>query len=328
MRVILHISQHKTGTTSIQHCLKAHRGFFLAHGLLAPLTGQDEADSRQPLIRDLATGASVSAIAGLKAEQSHHRDADVLVSSEQMMNDIAQDRFVRVLDGFRACGADRFTILMYLRSPFELVNGLYALNTRTFSLHGLPLAAFVARFGSDESNFLRTYVEYGRIIALAQYGDVDLVIRPYTRAVASSAVGDLLRTLDLPPLQAADQLRLNTTNGPIALEAMRAIARSLGKLSIPQRRYMRAEAARISTGYPESASYWGITDRIAARLARADEETDRLSHFAWGKPWREAIGDERKAPNAYDPATASPAANAVYHAMIERMGRVASSLPA
>lgn len=327
MRVILHIGQHKTGTTSIQYCLKVHRAYFLAHGMLAPQTGQDDAGSHQPLIRDLAQGDSAGAIAGLGAELSRHPGAGLLVSSEQMMNDIAQGRFARVLDGFRACGAGRFTILMYLRAPFELVNGLYALNTRTFSLQGLPIAAFADRFGSGKRGFLHAYTDYGRIVALAQLDDVDLVVRPYNRAVAASVVADLLRTLELPPLPAADRLRLNTTNGPIALEAMRVTARALGKTSIAQRRQIRAEAAGISADHPENGSYWGIDDRVAARLARVDEETERLAQATWGKPWRETIGDERKAPNAFDPTTASPGDRAVYREMLERMRRAASDLP-
>lgn len=328
MRVILHIGQHKTGTTAIQHCLKVHRAFFLAHGFLPPQTGQDQAGSHEPLVRDIAQGDTDGTIVGLRTELSLHPGADLLVSGEQMMNDIAKDRFTRVLEGFRSCGADRFTIVMYLRSPFELVNGLYALNTRTFSMQGLPLAAFAARFGQDQASFLSAYTDYNRIIALSQRGDIDLVLRPYNRTVASSVVADLLQTLALPPLDAADGLRLNTTNGPLALEAMRATARALGKMSVPQRRLVRAEAARISADYPERVSYWGITDKIAARLARVDQETDRLSVFAWGKPWRDAIDDVRKVPNAYDPAAASPDDTAIYNAMVDRMSRAAATLSA
>lgn len=327
MRVTLHIGQHKTGTTAIQHSLKAHAGHYLTHGWLAPRTGQDEAGSHQPLIRDLALGDADAAIASLRVELGRHPGAGLLVSSEQMMNEIAHDRFERVLDGFRACGAERFTIVMYLRSPFELVNGLYALNTRTFSLQGLSLAAFAAQFGSGRNRYLQAYTDYGRIIALAEREDADLLVRPYGRVVAASVVADLLQRLALPPLPSADQLRLNTTNGPIALEAMRVIAHELGKLSIAQRRVIRAEAARISGDYPETRSFWGIDSEIAKALARVDEQTNRLSHFALGGPWRETIGDERKAPNAYDPAKASPDDAAKYQGMVERMRRAAEQLP-
>lgn len=352
MHFVLHVGLPKTGTTSIQFCLKAHRDRYRRRGIHVPASGQDESGSHLPLIFALESNRPKPAIAELRRELEaagidraeggasgwferlrrgvlRQGKPRVLISSERMYEDISLGRFPRILDLLREAGATRYTIVMYLRSPFQQVNSIYAHRTATFALQGLDIAGFAERLTSTEQHQgLRALFDYQRLIEIVRRDDVDLILRPYNGAVAKAVYPDFLQSLGLRMPSATNALRLNASFGPASLEAMRVVAGELGRLSESQWHPLRAFANTFAQENPERVSYWGIDEAIADRLSHLDDQTEQLARFAWKASWRDVIGDERRPVTAFDPGTAEPEQLRIYEAMLGGLRRTAQTLPA
>lgn len=348
MRFILHIGQHKTGTTSIQYCLKAHAAAFRQQGFIVPASGRDNSGSQLPLILALEGEDCSAAIADLRREVSNglgdpparsparrlregsisEDEPTVLMSTERMFVNVTRGAFPRILDRLREAGATRFTLVMYLRSPYHQVNSLYAHGTAMFALAGADIAGFAGHLTAYRKGQTHPHFAYDPVIAVARREDVELVLKPYDSAVAKAVFPDFVRTIGaaLPPT--LDSVKLNTAFGPASLEAMRIVAGELGKLGKAQVQPLRAFASAFAKSQPEERRYWGIDDTIVARLGKLHDQTEKLAQFAWNAPWRDVIGDERRELSVFDPKTADARERAIHEGMLSGLRQVARQLPA
>jgi hypothetical protein len=317
--VFLHAGQHKTGTSAIQRFLRARgdevarQGFYIAqvglapsgshHGLIARLDDQGGNDRvREALAAELAT---------IDQEK-------VLISAEFSKRVIVEGRGEALIDALRGAGARHVHLILYLRSPFALANALYSQRTGQLMLGGADFDAFLDRLAEEP------YFEYDRFLALAGRDDVSLTVRPYSAEVREGAIQDFLATLGID-LEISQEPRINQTYGPVAIAALRQLGAETVALGAQQKVALAHQLFRIGRSISET-SFWAIDDRIEGRLAEADRATEEFAQAAWGKPWREAIGEERRPLNLFDPETATLEDRAVHDRLLAQMRSAAAAV--
>jgi hypothetical protein len=187
-------------------------------------------------------------------------------------------------------------VLLYVRSPFAQANASYCQRTGALQLNGASLAEFVPKISAE------TYFDYDHFLRLAERDDVTLTVRPYSATVRKGVARDLLSTLGVE-LELAEEQRLNTSFGPIAIEALRRFGAEVGVLKDYALHHFMHLMFRIGRSIPERP-FWGIDESIERGLAEPDRKTDAFAKAVWGKPWREVIGEEKRPLNIFDPATA------------------------
>jgi hypothetical protein len=292
---IVHAGEHKTGTTSVQAILRSERESFQSQGIHIVRAGQGTDGAHHRLIYALlGRSRSRATMALLRAEIAHAPPRTVLISSETVKKAIVEGQGERLIDGLRAAGAARVRLLLYLRSPFGLVNSSYSSHTSRLGLAGATFAGFLREHGSGSA------YRYDRFLELARRDDVDLVVRPYGASARLSIVGDFAGGLGID-LAGAQEPRHNSSYGPVGLEAMRIIA--LEGESIPEARRRRLlEPLRHIARSLDEQPFWGIGPSEEAVLAEAERRTEAFALAVWGRGWREAIGEERRPLNVFDPA--------------------------
>jgi hypothetical protein len=311
--VILHAGQHKTGTTAVQAFLRDRRDDLAARGILVPRTGMALAGTHRPLVAaTLGEGAGAPMLAGLAREFARSSCARAVISAEYAKTVAAQGRGGVMLDALRRAGAERVTIVLYLRAPFALANAAFAQGTAALQIGGATFPEHIMHL------LARDYFNYANILRLAERADAALVVRPYGAAVRQGVIADLMRTLGTDDLAPATEERLNPSRGPLALEAARRLAVEFGTLP-PEKRIAAMNA--IAALAPPEAPLWAVDEEAERRLAAADAATELVAQAAWGRPWREAIGDERRPLNTFATAMAADpeGAPAAFRRLIAQM---------
>jgi hypothetical protein len=293
-QLILHAGGHKTGTTSIQAMILNARGALAAQGVHVLRTGQGRNGAHHRLIAAF-DGQPLGRLATklLQAELRHAHPRKVLVSSELAKNVIVNGRGGRLLDGLRQAGVSRVQLLLYLRSPFGLANAAYSELTASLALGGASFAEFLS--GHDTGPAYR----YDQFLDLARRDDMDLIVRPYSEAVRRSVAADFAQAIGVDFGQAQEP-RHNSSLGPVGLEALRRIAAECAEIDAGVQSRLAISLRAIAAALPE-APFWAIDAAHEAMLETADRRTDAFARVLWGTGWREAIGEERRPLNLFDP---------------------------
>lgn len=328
MDLILHVGQHKTGTTSIQQFLAKHRNFFQSYGIYIPTTGQDPNFGHHlALMLGLRLTGDNVLVEDFRKEISYKDIEKILISTEVVKNFIVENRYLGFLENFRSLGMRNFKIVMYVRNPFHLVNASYCEQTKSLAVDGSAIGVYAERYINRKYQGHYRFFDYFNVIELAKQPDVEVVLRPYNPSIAKSVLADFLSLLGLPNQGDFLEPRDNPSPGPIAIEALRTISREVGPVE-PAKKIKLIRRLNVLLGdFPEPAPFWGIDEEIAgsAALAKADAQTELLSQFAWGRPWREVIGNESRPVNVFDPATASSERFKSYERMLDRMRKTVAS---
>lgn len=291
--ILLHAGEHKTGTTSLQSILIAQRETLGRQGFHVLRTGQGADGAHHRLIHTLLGRLrSRTTRALLRAELAQAPPRIVVISSETVKKAVVDGEGSRVIDALRAAGAARIRLLLYVRSPFGLASSSYSSHISRLELEGATFDDFVR--AQDDGPAYR----YERFLDLARRDDVDLVVRPYSEAARRSIGLDFAKTLGVD-LQVASEPRLNTSYGPVGLEAMRVLAAEVGPLPDAVRKRLFASVRPVARSLGEQA-FWGIDESVEAALASADRRTEAFAQSVWGRGWREMIGEERRPLNVFD----------------------------
>ena len=119
-RIILHIGRHKSGTSSLQHCLGGNREKLSAQGVLYPHTGSSNRIAHHDIARATNTRLSdgrdmIDIVSGLMAEVQPHHD-QLLLSSEAFQN---VSDLTRVRELVAALGATDVHVIAYVREHLD-----------------------------------------------------------------------------------------------------------------------------------------------------------------------------------------------------------------
>jgi hypothetical protein len=245
-----------------------------------------------------ALDANMSEEAGaLHVELSRAEQKRILLSAESASAILLRGDGARLVDSLRSAGAERVRVILYIRSPLALANAVYS-----------ELTGALATGGATFHEYLATFVRpaefsFDRLLEACARDDVCLVARPYDANVRRGVVRDLLDTLNLD-LAVTDEPRLNRSFGPLAIEALRVIGTEVGAAGEAERYRLIPPLHSIARSIDESP-FWGIDESAEGVLAPVDRQFDALAAALWGQPWRQAIGEERRRSNRFDPATAS-----------------------
>lgn len=322
MDLLLHIGQHKTGTTSIQQFISKNRDFFESQGICIPRTGQDpHFGHHHALMRDLRLRGNNLLLNDLTKELFHKHTSKLLISAEVIKNFIVENRYKDLLQNFRSLGINNIRVIMYLRNPFHLINASYCEQIKSLAVDGSDIDKYVERYVSRKYQGHYRFFDYDHLIDMTRQPDVTVILRPYNPMVASSVVTDFLATLGLPHEQCFLEPRRNVSPGPIAIEALRQIGGQIGPVEPSKKTRLIRHLNNNLSKFPEKAPYWGIDENMtrSAPLAKADYQTELLSQFAWGRSWREVIGNDHRPLNVFDPANAPSGQIKIYEAMLDRM---------
>jgi hypothetical protein len=295
--IILHAGGHRTGTTSIQAFILQERRTLAAQGVNVLRTGQGSNGAHHRLIQAF-DGQPYGRLKMhlLEAELRQAFPRKVLLSSELAKNAVVHGRGHRLIDGLRAAGAGRVQMLLYLRSPFALANAAYAELTASLELGGEAFGDFAIRHDAGPA------YRYDFFLDLAARDDVSLVVRPYSEAVRRSIVSDFEAALGVR-IGAPAEPRYNSSLGPVGLEAMRLMAPWCGQMGVPARSRLAVRLRGIAGSLGE-AGFWGIDPSHETLLPTADRRTEEFAQGLWAMSWREAIGEERRPLNLFDPSDA------------------------
>ena len=292
--LILHAGQHKTGTTSLQSFILRHRIALGENGVHVVRCGQSVAGDHHRLMMSNFDGlAGKVRLALLRAEAMNAYPSRLLISSETTAEAILAGRGHRIVDALRSAGTGTIKLLLYLRSPFALANATYSEIITGLEFGGPGFADYLRAWN------VSAYERYDRFLELGARDDVELIVRPYDSEVRQSIARDLVEALNVwMPVDA--EPRLNTSLGPIALEAVRIIARELDPMA-PELRWLVSDRLREIGRTLAEKPFWGIDGWAEQMLADADRRTDEFARAVWGRGWRERVGEERRPLNMFDP---------------------------
>lgn len=270
---------------------------------------------------DLARNNGQEFMAALEDEIRGNKPDRMLISAEVAKDYIVENRYHRLFQNFRSLGVRQFRVMLYVRNPFHLVNAAYCQQTKNLALAGETIEEYVKRYVCEKYKGHYKFFNYEHVIKLAQKRDVEMIVRPYNAQVAKSVVTDFLAALGLPREHVSIESRSNISPGPIAMEALRTISLDMGTIEIPLRTRIAKRLNGLLDEFPEATSYWGVDEDIAASaaLAKADHQTELLSRFAWKKPWRASLGDDRRPLNVLNLATASRGQAETFERMLGAM---------
>jgi hypothetical protein len=308
--ILLHAGAHKTGTSSIQGVIIAERRSLARQGYHVARAGQGVDGAHHRLFFTLlGRWHSPLTVAMLRAELVTAPPRSILISSETVTKAVVEGDGARVIDALREAGAARVRLLLYVRSPFALASSSYSSRIGRLDLGGTTFDEYVREHDSGSVH------RYDRFLELAQRDDVDLSVRPYSESARRSILQDFAKALGVD-LRDAREPRRNASFGPIGLEAMRLIAAEFGPFRDDLRPHLWPPLRRIARSLGEQP-FWGIDESREGELATADRRTDEFARAVWGRGWREAIGEERRPLNVFDPS--DPAQQAALQAALREM---------
>ncbi len=245
-RLILHIGQAKTGSTSIQHTLGANRADLLSRGFVYPATGRiadrhhlialmafDRIGGSYSVVtrmghdRDAANARARQEWDAVMAERRASPDHTAILSSEVLFRAMTPQEMPRLRDLLTPIGTD-ITVLAYLRSP-----GPYYLSMVQQML---------------KSHSTLTQPVTGRAVAVADaYAGalgVTCGFRVFDRETLRNgdAVDDFLDWAGIP--DNAGLKRVRDSNTTLSAEAMVVLAR-IGRPKAPRTPRERREQRRV-----------------------------------------------------------------------------------
>jgi hypothetical protein len=292
--VILHAGQHKTGTTTIQAVTMRRRADLAERGIHVLWSGQGIDGAHHSLIYRLTGQPSRRlSLRLLRIEMAQAFPRQVLISSEAAKEAVVGGRGARLIDALRAAGARRIRLLLYLRSPFALANAAFFEEISSLRGGGATFGEYLR--ARDKGCAHR----YDRFLDLARREDVELVVRPYGEAARRSILSDFAAAIGVP-LAASDEPRLNSSYGPVGLEAMRIIALETGPMPLEVQWRLRDRLREIARALGEDP-FWGMDEAHERLLGQAERSTDEFARAVWGRGWRDAIGEEKRPRNVFDP---------------------------
>lgn len=256
-QIILHIGRHKSGTSSLQHYLGAHRAELSAQGILYPRAGSDNHIAHHALARACnarqSDGSELTRIAdGINTELDPHHER-ILLSSEAFQNIRNLDRLSTLIARF---GAPEVQVICYVREHLDYaISGFRQMiqNQTRFT----PFERYVQGLNAM-GPFVRRWSELGTL-ALKWYNRADLkngdVIADFCDQ-AGIAHGDIPKG-DMNP----------SIGGNLLVYKLAANHLDMGALSYKDLRNLASEHARFRAPFH-------ISDAAAARL-RADSAYNR-----------------------------------------------------
>lgn len=292
--LVLHAGQHKTGSTTIQAVIRHLRAELADEGIHVLWSGQGSDGAHHSLIYSL-TGQPSRWVSMhlLRAEMAQAFPRRVLISSEVATEVIVRGGGHGLIDSLRAAGAGRVHLLLYLRCPFALSNAAFSEQTSSLRGGGMQFSDYLRARDQRPSH------RYDRFLELAQREDVTLSVRPYAARVRQSIIGDFADALGVT-LVPGDEPRLNTSYGPVALEAMRILANETDPLDPEVHWRLQERLPAIARTLGEHP-FWGMDEDHRRLLPEADRQTEAFAKTLWGCGWREAIGEESRPLNVFDP---------------------------
>jgi hypothetical protein len=316
--IILHAGDHKTGTKTIQASILSARKRLAAQGVHVVRTGQGRADGGHhalvTALHDQTLGTLDARL--LETEIARAFPGRALISSEKIKRIVVEGGGHRLLDALRAAGAGHIQILFYLRSPAGKANAHYSQTTAALQMSGLTFSEFLRSSESSQGYAFECLSD------LARRDDVDLVVRPYSAAVRSSALSDFADAIGVD-LSGTVEPRHNRSYGPVGIEAMRRLAAEIGPIEPGVRQRLRLRVNAVARALEEE-SYWGVDPQHRALLEDAERRTDAFAHTVWGRGWREVVGDEDRNLNVFDPA--NDVQRAALEQTLEEMRRIAKQV--
>lgn len=161
-RVILHIGRHKSGTSSLQHCLNRNSKLLAAAGVLYPLYGRngkvahhDIAKALNPNLQN--TPIDPVHIANNILQERHNEEATIIISSEAFQN-ICDLTYVK--EFLTALHPEHITIICYFREHLD-----YAIAAYRQFIHAQPhyqtFKEYLAGKFENQKNFIRSWKNLG-----------------------------------------------------------------------------------------------------------------------------------------------------------------------
>lgn len=320
-RAILHVGTPRTGTTSLQAVLHAHREEMVGQGILYPDLTPRSAPSPHWSHQHLGEA--------LRERRSRRERAELLAALDQALADTHADIALLSYEGLCLLPAwsraPHVLAELFFRRGFQLE---ILATLKSQSVYAQSQYAWRCQFLRERrcfSEFLR------RDISDSRY-DYTKILRTWGRAAAGRVravpvhdrrshrplIERIMSELDIaerlkPILTSADVGRSeNRSLGPVAIETCRRLTH---RRVAPERhdearqitRFIQAEArARGFDKVPFQALDAEIVDKLRSRFAASN---DRFSKRVWGKAWSECVAPVPLTPpneiasGALDPPT-------------------------
>ena len=280
-RCFLHIGLHKTGTTSIQWALNAHRERLAARGFLYPATGRAEAapDGHHNIAWELSNDRRFDRAQGTVRDlfaEAETSDGDLVLSSEDFSSSVyCRERFAAFVEDLRTRDFDP-VFIVYLRNQVEQAQTLY-LTLIVWKL-AVPFAGFVdeilergeARY--CEWTFPFDYVAF--LERLASFDGTKTIVRSYDALAGHGLVDDFLAILNLDAraLVIGEEPRLNRRH-----DLSRTFGVFYRNVLGKQRSLPGAAAlsARVPENFEDAAIGGALRRRLEERFAASNAEVSR-----------------------------------------------------
>lgn len=230
-RLILHIGRHKTGTTSLQRFFATNdRALLDRYGILYPATGRAN-HAHHPLFRaDADHGVDPARLDALRAEVEQSGASTVLISAENLSQDIvSRERLRRIGEDFAGGSID---LIVYLRRQDDFLESSYAEIVKRGGCT-FPQGIFSFDFELDHRDFLRKYADV--------FGERHLIVRPYLDDESFDIYRDFMGAIGCTWSESlrTPERRLNTRLPWLYIELLR-----FANLTPPTRRLMHRNVVR------------------------------------------------------------------------------------
>ncbi|MEJ1158760.1 hypothetical protein [Prosthecomicrobium sp. N25] len=335
-RLVVHIGNPKTGSTSLQNWLAQHRDRLAEAGFAVPVINpRMDATGHRGLALALEGAADRDAaenlVGRLEATLASTPCDTVLVTAERLQGADPRARVPDRIAGIAARHGFRPLVIAFVRPQPAYLNSFYAHDVRRL-FTPLRFRPWVERAMTDRRyDYDRHYRQW------TDRPDMDFVPVPFTgaelavglerRFLMAAGLSDRLEMLaDLPSATSA-----NEAPGPLTVEVYRRIAARSGRSRIGEaypdaRRVIQAETDRL--GWNRSR-FSGLDPDLAARIeARFEAGNRAFAERHWGRSWSEVFARDRIRPpsrNEVDPETLDPRYGAeiedLAESILERFGR-------
>ena len=283
----LHIGLPKTGTTAIQHGLRACRADFAAHGFFIPQTGlAPHHGGHNGLALWLGGDPRLEKTGPRFAMELNASDAEVVViSSEKIAKRLLNRDFITTLfDRLWALNLEP-RIIMTVRNQPQLFNSAFGQLTKSFRWSG-TFEEFLTCQEITAPTFNMHIAD-----AIAAY-DAPLIVLGHSSDIMPSFLA-AIGAPDLALTCAASQ-RINQSVGPLTVEVARTVQRELPQLTAPESnecwRILKAILHR--TGLAD-VGYCGLTTQTAREIEMTfADHNNAFAARVWGRQWAEVFGSE------------------------------------
>ena len=161
-RVVLHIGRHKSGTSSLQHCLNRNSELLAAAGVLYPLYGRNGKVAHHDIAKALNPNLQNTPIDPVQIANNillerQNEEATIIISSEAFQN-ICDLTYVK--EFLTALHPEHITIICYFREHLD-----YAITAYRQFIHAQPhyqtFKEYLAGKFENQKNFIRSWKNLG-----------------------------------------------------------------------------------------------------------------------------------------------------------------------